>query len=95
MIHSEKHPLAGATVILHPVNPYEDVQESAEYRIEDWWDRVAGKSWMDCEGNPACIQYAVRSSIPNNIPMDDEVVYGKIGYLGYLVHVSELGEVLQ
>ena len=26
--------------------------------------------------------------------MDDEVVYGKVGAFGKLVHVSELGEVI-
>ncbi len=62
----------------------------AEYRVEDWWDRVAGKSWMDCDGNPACLAYAVRSA--GRFPLDNEVVYGKSHGMGYLVHVSELGE---
>jgi hypothetical protein len=59
--------------------------------VEDWWDRVAGKSWMQCNGNPACINYAMRTVMSNmNIPNDNEVVYGKINGLGYLVHISEL-----
>lgn len=63
----------------------------ADYRVEDWWDRVAGKSWMDSDGNPACIDYALRSAHAA-LPIDNEVVYGKVGRIGCLVHVSELGE---
>lgn len=92
-IHKEAHPLAGKLVYLN------DKAKDAEgksikdvvYKIEDWWDRVAGKSWQVAEGNPAAIQYAVRAAL-NNIPLDDEVVYGKIGAFGYLFHVSWLNE---
>lgn len=61
-----------------------------EFLIEDWWDRVAGKSWMHCDGNPACLTYAITLPVP---PLDDEVVYGKIGAFGVLVHVSFLTEI--
>jgi hypothetical protein len=64
------------------------------YRLEDWWDKITGKSWGDCDGNPACLLYALRTGM---LPLDnaahsldDEVVYGKIGNVGHLVHVSEL-----
>ena len=57
--------------------------------IEDWWENVSGKSWMFCDGNPACLAYAIRSCI-GGLPTDNEVLYGKIGGLGFLVHVSEL-----
>ena len=58
--------------------------------VEDWWDRVnGGTSWMLSDGNPACIDYAIRFS-QEGLPMDDEVIYGKIGYFGKLVHVSQL-----
>lgn len=56
--------------------------------IEDWWDRVAGRSWMDCDGHPACLAYAVREPAP----LDNEVLYGKIGGFGALVHVTTLGD---
>ena len=46
---------------------------------------------MDSQGNPACIKYAFRSGF-GGLPPDNEVVYGKVGALGYLVHSSELGE---
>ena len=91
-IHSTAHPLAGKTVAIRDgvTDPAQQaVVGGAEYRIEDWWDRVAGKSWGLCQGNPACLQYAMRG-VANDLPLDDEVVYGKIGALGHLVHVSEL-----
>lgn len=59
------------------------------YRIEDYWDKVTGQSWMDADGNPAALNYAVRGAT-EGLPIDDEVVYGKMNGLGYLVHVSEL-----
>ena len=85
-IHAEPHAFAGQTVKIKADAPN---FAGADYRIEDWWDRVAGKSWMICDGNPACLDYAIRSGIARG-PMDDQVVYGKIGFLGKLIHVSEL-----
>ena len=62
-----------------------------EVHIEDWWINVAGQSWMFCEGNPACIRYAMRTGLGKiRVPMNDQVLYGKIGGLGYLIHESEL-----
>lgn len=85
-IHPEPHELAGQTVRIN-----DDVPEigGADYRIKDWWDRVSGGSWMDAEGNPACLVYALRSAIAG-LPLDNEVVYGKVGGLGHLVHVSQI-----
>jgi hypothetical protein len=80
MKHPEPHPLARKTVRLkldvkHPQVPGFG---GAEFRIEDWWDRVAGKSWMFCDGNPACLVYAMRTGFAETpIPTDDEVVYGQ------------------
>ena len=46
----------------------------------------------DARGNPACLDYAVRSSsLEDGLPTDDEVLYGKIGGYGKLVHISEVG----
>jgi hypothetical protein len=100
-MHSESHPLKDKIVLLNSTT--EDplrglVVEGAAFEILDWWDLLTGKSWMDSNGNPACLQYAARSGLsPANIPTDDEVVYGKIRTkdgigLGHLVHVTELGE---
>lgn len=60
-----------------------------EYRVEDWWENVAGISWMLANGSPAALQYAARSGFAG-LPVDDEVLYGKVGGFGYLVHVSEI-----
>lgn len=80
--HAAPHPLAGKTVTLQS-----GFYSGETYWIEDWWDRIAGKSWMDCNGNPACMEYALRG---DDDPIDDEVVYGKVGPFGKLIHVRHL-----
>jgi hypothetical protein len=95
-MHDTHHPLTGATVTLtittvvpaHETAPVIQELQGKEFRIEDWQDRVFGKSWMVGNGNPACIKYAIRSAFCG-LPLDDEVVYGKIGSIGHIVHVSE------
>ncbi|MFI1195488.1 hypothetical protein ACH4T9_19835 [Micromonospora sp. NPDC020750] len=79
-------PLAGQTVTIRA-----DVAKlgGKEYRVEDWWINVAGRSWMDCVGNPAALTYAARGGFAD-LPTDDEVLYGKVDGLGYLVHISEI-----
>jgi hypothetical protein len=27
-----------------------------EYRVEDYWINVSGRSWAACDGNPACLR---------------------------------------
>lgn len=81
MMHDQPSPLAGRTVQIA-----QGVLAGRSLVVEDWWDRAAGKSWMHCDGNPACLEYAMRE----RTPLDDEVVYGKIGSFGALVHVSFL-----
>lgn len=84
MKHEQESALAGQTVMI------ESGQfEGQEYIVEDWWDRVTGKSWMICKGNPACLDYAARSAI-EKMPIDDNVLYGKIGMFGKLIHVSQI-----
>lgn len=61
----------------------------SEFRVEDWWINVAGMSWTVARGNPAALNYGARSGL-FGLPLDDEVLYGKIGHFGYLVHVSEV-----
>ena len=92
-MHSESHPLAGKTVrIKGSTDPVQgQVVDGAEYRVEDWWDKISGGSWMNATGNFAAMHYAARSAA-NGLPLDNEVVYGKIGPLGHIVHVSELSE---
>lgn len=93
MIHTESHPLAGQTVKIAEgvADPAQGaVIAGALYRIEDWWDRVSGGSWMHARGNPAALHYAMRTGVSIPVPTDNEVLYGKIGHLGHLVHVSEI-----
>ncbi len=61
-----------------------------EYWVEDWWENVSGNSWMFADGNPACMKYAMRAGAVDNLPTDDDVLYGKIGSLGELIHISEV-----
>lgn len=86
----EKSKLAGKTVKLKINKEYENAKTGAEYRVEDWWINVSGgQSWMDCNGNPACMIYGMRSGVAG-LPIDDKVLYGKIDGAGYLIHESEL-----
>ncbi len=84
MSHPEQSPLADRTMVIA-----KGELAGAQILIEDWWDRIAGRSWMACDGNPACIIYAMRDL---DTPLDDEVVYGKVGSSGTLVHVTFLGD---
>jgi len=92
--HVEQSTFASKSVQLHSwvKHPQDETFSSAEFLVEDWWDRVSGKSWMFCDGNPACLVYAIRtgfSEVP--IPTNDEVLYGHTrNGLGHLVHISEV-----
>lgn len=85
---------AGKTVVLND-KAQDPVQGAVVpgnvYRIEGYWDVITGGSWMDAHGNPAALQYAMRAGFAS-LPIDNNVVYGKIGPFGHLVHVSELGD---
>lgn len=93
MKHDAPHATAGQTVTLRDdfKGTAADPQPGTQFRVEDYWDRITGGSWMDAEGNPAALKYAMRSGLEAHLPLDDEVVYGKDenGY-GHLVHVSEI-----
>ena len=93
LLHPDPHPLAGQTVKLRPGYRHYQFPGMDELEIEDWHDRIAGKSWMVCDDNPACLIYAMRKhDQPYQVPTDDEVVYGKWNGLGSLVHVCELAQ---
>ncbi|MGW4222932.1 hypothetical protein ACWEG1_05695 [Streptomyces bauhiniae] len=89
--HSSPHPLAGQTVTATPAAPLNGVMAGPlHYRIEDWNDRVFGRSWMTYDRHPASLAYAVRAAI-GQLPTDNEVVYGKDDFgIGHLIHVTEL-----
>ena len=97
----EKHPLARQIVVLNlrecKVRGFVNVgiKSGDHFWIEDWAQNVdpQGRSWHECDGNIAACQYALRAGLAM-IPHDNEVVYGKINGLGYLVHASEIGEVV-
>lgn len=94
-MHQERHPLAGRTVRLKmPKEATGALTDGVEFRIEDWQDRVFGKSWMVCDGNPAAMIYGMRSGFAG-LPTDDDVVYGKVGAFGHIVHASELGDTIK
>ena len=59
------------------------------YEVEDWWENVYGESWMFSNGNPAALSYAFRAGL-QGLPADNDVLYGKIDGLGFLVHVTEI-----
>ena len=89
VIHKDKSSLAGQTVKIISVT-----FKNSKYIIEDWWDRLGQGSWMFCNGNPVCMKYAIRSStIIDNLPTDNEVLYGKIDGLGCLIHISEIEKI--
>ena len=63
-----------------------------EYWVEGLWHEISGKSWMNSDGNPACMEYAIRSAMDGENHLDNNVYYGKIGGLGKLMHASQIGE---
>jgi len=94
MTHVDKHPLAGQTVKVRFKNGHPQLRGSkdgpVDFRVEDWWDRLTGRSWGLSDGNPAALVYAVRAGL-NRLPSDDEVVYGHdLQGFGHLVHVTEV-----
>ena len=90
-LHNEPSEFAGKKVRIkqgftHPQYPEFN---GGVVSVEDWWDRVSGKPWGISVDNPAALIYAMRIGT-NGLPMDDEVVYGKLGPMGVIVHVSEI-----
>jgi hypothetical protein len=94
MSHTEKHIWSGKVVKIKSHVKHMQIENfgGSDFRVEDWADRLFNKSWMYMDGNPACMIYAMRSGC-TGIPTDDEVVYGKVGAFGHLLHVSELEEI--
>lgn len=61
--------------------------------LEDDWKKITGESWMYSDGNPAAMIYGMRAGM-EGLPNDDNVLYGKLGSMGVLVHVSEIAEII-
>lgn len=93
MAHAEQHELAGQEIKVQFKDGHFQIPGSADapvdFVVEDWQDRIMGRSWMVMDGNPAAIIYAMRAGT-SGLPIDDEVVYGKVGGLGHMVHESEI-----
>lgn len=91
MKHELSSPLFRQTVKIKKdvVHPQIKNFGGSDYYVEDWWDKVSGQSWMDSDGNPACLVYSMRIAFAD-LPFDDEVLYGKVGMFGHLVHISEI-----
>jgi len=89
MIHEQPSKFAGKTVrVTDNISLH---RAENPFVVEDWWDRVNGKSWKVTEGNFTVLKYGLRCTI-DGAPYDDEVLYGKIGGLGVLVHITEIEE---
>lgn len=91
-MHSESSPYKGKEVkikqeVQHPQFPTFGGQS---INIEDWFDRLEGKSWKECLNRIGVIVYELRTEM-YGLPRDDEVLYGhtKDG-LGHLVHITEI-----
>lgn len=71
-----------------------DDMSGMDFVIEDWCENVLGCSWMNANGNPAAMEYAIRiaeNGQNNDVPIfSNDVVYGKIGGFGHLFHINEL-----
>lgn len=72
------------------VDPFNGpIEAGTQYAVEGYWDEITGGSWMFAEGNHAALNYAARVA-GQGLPLDNDVLYGKIGPFGFLVHVSEV-----
>lgn len=95
-LRREKSPLAGKTVKLRGVFKDHMGGEHTELQVEDWVENVMGGPWGNQQGNPACLNYAVRTGTGGtmggvDVPtFGNDVVYGKTGKFGNLFHVNEL-----
>ena len=85
MARRSKSPLAGKTVKIK-----RGELAGFEIIIEDWWGNLSGKSWMASFPQPAAVALYAARVRRDNLPRDDDVLYGKIANIGYLVHISEL-----
>ena len=92
-MNKKKHPLAGKKVKLKLAGEKgkNDPQgiDGKMMIIEDWAENVFRGSWMIQQGNPTAMFYGIRAGFAN-LPTDDDVVYGKVDGLAYLVHNSEI-----
>lgn len=91
-IHKEPSEFAGKRVAVELKAEHGQLDGTYHFaEVEDYWDRLTGGSWMYADGNPAAMIYGMRNGLSGGkIPMDNEVVYVKIGPFGHLLHTSEI-----
>lgn len=95
-MHKSESPLRGVPVKLldgleAAMTPsYETIELSGEeFVVDDWWDRVNGASWQDST-DKLSFTYNARQARAGYLPMDDEVLLGRIGNKEVLVHLAEI-----
>lgn len=70
------------------------VIDGEDFIVEDYWINLSGGiSWKDSLGVPVTFAYKHRVD-RGYIPIDDLAIYGKINGMGYLVHESELVDLI-
>ena len=91
MIHEYCSAFAGCRMKIKPEikNPHQDNFAGSILTIDDYWDRISGASWMDNLNNKYVKIYAQRVK-DSELPEDNEVLYGEIGLIGYLIHITEI-----
>lgn len=105
LIHPDSHPLAGKTITVKLRGaPHQRLHDGVELIVEDWWSIAHEENELGflprllSSRSPAAINYIVRAEIAG-IPLDDDVIYGKVFEgplgLGYIIHSSEIGDVIQ
>ncbi len=79
------------TVKVNPKTDHQLLVAGADFRVESKYEVLSGgQTWREAAraGNWAAHNYANRVQ-QDGLPDDDNVYYGKVGHLGYLVHESE------
>ena len=74
------------------VKDYSSQQISGkDITILGYWDELTGTGWGESHGNMAACMFAFRMGLAGYPPpSNDQVLYGKIGSLSYLVCIDEL-----
>ncbi|MCK2242178.1 MULTISPECIES: hypothetical protein [unclassified Crossiella] len=92
MIHPDPHPLAATTAQAVVRAVVGTDPHRLTVHVEDWADRVLGRSWMAAAGNPPALNYSLRAAWAR-LPVDDDVLYVHAATRtgpALLIHVSEL-----
>lgn len=88
-IHLEPHAMADKAVVVLAKSIASETPQPMVFMVEDYWDRVSGRSWQTSVDSRAALAYGLRAGFAE-LPLDDEVLYGAIGSTTVLIHVSEI-----